>query len=99
MSIAALTVRCYGPAYAHAALIVDPETTGQTRSAGRFLMVLAIGVLVAGYAGLALFQRADPDISARSRQRLFAALPVAGTATASRIPRAAMLGPSVLAQR
>jgi hypothetical protein len=78
-------------------VIVDPETTGKTRSAGRILMVAAIGLLAVGYMGLVAFQRSDPDSSARSRERLLAALPIATPSPA--VPRATMLGPSVLAQR
>ena len=85
--------------YARTAVIVDPEMTPKTRSAGRPLMLLAIGLLAIGYAGLAIFDRRDPAASARSRERLLAVLPVTTASPASAGVRSAMLGPSVLAQR
>ena len=94
-----LTTLCMAEgSYARTVVIVDPETMGKTRSVGRPLMVVSIGLLAIGYAGLAILQQPDPDAAVRSRERLLAALPAS---TASPIPAVAraMLGPSVLAQR
>ncbi len=79
-------------------MIVDPQNAGKTRSAGRSLMFFAIALLAAGYAGIALVQRPDPDASARSRERLLAVLPLSSSTPGS-APRSTMVGPSVLAQR
>jgi hypothetical protein len=63
-------------------------------------MPVAAGVLAVAYAALTVLQAPDPDGGARSRERVLAALSAPTAApTPQPVPRAGLLGPSVLAPR
>jgi hypothetical protein len=81
-------------------VIVDLGPAGKTRSAWPFVMPLVVAAIALGYVALGVLQRPDPAASARSRERVLAALaaPTAAATTAAIAP-SRLLGPSVLAQR